>query len=63
MYTPPNAFTALNNFHKEGRYSTCNNAHTVYYNAGHDREKMSKERGTEQRLISMRKNVCKYKTC
>jgi len=38
MFTSPNVFTALNNFYKEGRYSTCNNAHTVYYNAGHNTE-------------------------
>jgi hypothetical protein len=36
MFTAPNVFTALNNFHKEAR---CNNAHTVYYNAGHNTEK------------------------
>jgi len=39
MFTAPNVFTALNNFHTEGRYGTCNNGHTVYYNAGHDTEK------------------------
>jgi hypothetical protein len=49
MYTAPNVFTALNNFHKEGRYSTCNNVHTVYYNAGHDTEKKCLRKGVKNK--------------
>jgi len=49
MFTAPNVFRALNNFHKEDRNSTCNNAHTVHYNAGHNTEKKCLRKGVQNK--------------